>query len=313
MMFKQLIAAAFVAAATLPVSAIAAEGDGCAATDTSQQDERLLAGKHFTARVTGKKGGRDVILIPGLSTPRDVWDDTVAALAGCYRLHLVQLRGFGDAAKANAEGPVIDPFMAELADYIDDEIVDKDGGNKPMIIGHSFGGLTAMRLALKHPTLLERAMVVDSLPFFGAFYGPAVTAGNIEPQAAAIRKMIISSPSKRPNDGTLQAMSITDAGREKVAAWSLTADPKVIGQVFYEVMTTDIRPALPGNTVPITMLYPIDKNGAFPAAAIEAVYTGSFAKAKNVTLTRIDGSRHFIMLDQPEKFLGAVKAFLAAE
>ena len=312
-MLRQLIAAALMAAATLPVPAIAAEADDCAAAGTAQQDERLLERERFTVRITGKEGGRDVILIPGLSTPRDVWDDTVAALAGCYRLHLVQIRGFGDEAGDNAEGPVIAPFMTELAAYIEHAIIGKDSGNKPMIIGHSFGGLTAMRLALKHPALLERAMVVDSLPFFGAFYGPTVTVENTEPRAAAIRKMIISGPAKRPNDGTLQAMSITDAGREKVAAWALTADPKVIGQVFYEVMTTDTRPALPGNTVPITMLYPINKNGAFPAAAIEAVYTGSFAKAKNVTLKRIDDSRHFIMLDQPEKFLRAVKAFLAAE
>ncbi|MEE9434530.1 MAG: alpha/beta hydrolase [Sphingorhabdus sp.] len=313
MMFRQLIAAAFVAATTLPVPAIAAEGDDCAAIGTAQQDERLLEGKRFTVRVTGKEGGRDVVLIPGLSTPRDVWDDTVEQLAGCYRLHVVQLAGFGDEARENVEGPVIDPFLAQLASYIEHVIIGKDGGKKPMVIGHSFGGLTAMRLALKHPALIESAMVVDSLPFFGAFYGPAVTAENIEPQAAAIRKMILSGPAKRPNDGTLQAMSITDAGREKVAAWALTADPKVMGQVFYEVMTTDIRPALPGNTVPITMLYPIDQNGAFPAAAIEAVYTGSFAKAKNVRLMRIDDSRHFIMLDQPDEFLGAVKAFLAAE
>jgi len=313
MMLRQLIAAAFFAVAALSAPAIAAEANDCAEPEAASREYLMIGVSRFTVMITGKEGGRDVVLIPGLSTPRDVWNDTVEQLAGCYRLHVVQLRGFGDEAQENAEGPVIGPFMAQLASYIEHVIIGKDGGRKPMIIGHSFGGLTAMRLALKHPALLKRAMVVDSLPFFGAFYGPAVTAESTEPRAVAIRKMIISGPPKRPNDDTLQAMSITDAGREKVAAWTLTADPKVIGQVFYEVMTTDIRPALPGNTVPITMLYPIDKNGAFPAAAIEAVYIGSYAAAKNVTLKRIEDSRHFIMLDQPEEFLRAVKAFLAAD
>ena len=69
--------------------------------------------------------GPDVVLIPGLSTSRSVWDGTVKALDGKYRLHLVQIRGFGDDAGVNSEGPVLEPFVAELADYIDDEITNK--------------------------------------------------------------------------------------------------------------------------------------------------------------------------------------------
>ena len=61
-----------------------------------------------------------VVLIPGLSTPRAVWEPTAARLKGTYRLHLVQIRGFGDEAGINAEGPVLESMMAEVADYIED-------------------------------------------------------------------------------------------------------------------------------------------------------------------------------------------------
>ena len=283
-----------------------ADGDTLALPNGAQ----IIGKTHFTVLVEGQ--GPDVVLIPGLSTPRAVWDATAAQLKDRYRLHVVQLRGFGDAAAANADGPVLDPFTEELASYIENGIMAGNGGTPPAVIGHSAGGLSAMELALKHPGDVKRALVVDSLPFIGLLFGPSVTAQNIEPQAAAMRDAMANAPAQKPDERTLQTMSATQQGRAQVAAWSETADPRVTGQLFYDVMTTDIRPQIKGIAVPVTMLYPFDKEGPFPAAAVDALYTQAFAGADNVIVKRIEDSRHFIMLDQPEKFAEAVNAFLDA-
>src|SRR3954452_13821096 len=67
----------------------------------------------FTVTVEGS--GPDVILIPGLSSPRDVWAGTAGALKGRYRVHVVQLNGFGrSSAGANAEGNILAGTVAEL-------------------------------------------------------------------------------------------------------------------------------------------------------------------------------------------------------
>jgi pimeloyl-ACP methyl ester carboxylesterase len=58
------------------------------------------------------------------------------------------------------------------------------------------------------------------------------------------------------------------------------------------------------------MLYPLDAS-AMPADMVDGLYKGAFATAKTATLKRIDGSRHFIMLDQPAAFAAAVDTFLA--
>jgi pimeloyl-ACP methyl ester carboxylesterase len=84
----------------------------------------------------------------------------------------------------------------------------------------------------------------------------------------------------------------------------------VAGQLVYDDMTTDLRPELGAITAPFTMLYPFDAS-AMPAAMVDGLYKGAFATAKTATLKRIDGSRHFIMLDQPAAFAAAVDAFLA--
>ncbi|MGZ8336367.1 MAG: alpha/beta fold hydrolase, partial [Allosphingosinicella sp.] len=56
----------------------------------------------FSVQVRGT--GPDVILIPGLSSGRDVWAATVNAVPG-YRYHLIQVAGFaGEPARGNREG-----------------------------------------------------------------------------------------------------------------------------------------------------------------------------------------------------------------
>jgi pimeloyl-ACP methyl ester carboxylesterase len=277
-----------------------------ARTASEGQSDRI------TVELAGKEDGPDVVLIPGLSTPRDVWDDTVRALAGCYRLHLVQVRGFGDAPGANAEGPVLDPLVKHVADYIDDAIFDA-GRGKPKIIGHSFGGLTAMKVGLAIPEKVGGIMVVDSLPFFGVLFGPTVTAEQMKPQAAGIRTAMQAATQPGLDAVSLKAMSRTQSGQAMVSKWVAVGNPKVAGQVFYEVMTTDIREELKTNQVPITMLYPINPDSPFPADLTENNYKASYTPVPNATLVRVDDSAHFIMLDQPEKFLASVTAFLADE
>jgi pimeloyl-ACP methyl ester carboxylesterase len=47
-----------------------------------------------------------------------------------------------------------------------------------------------------------------------------------------------------------------------------------------------------------------------PQGAVDSLYSTAYSGVAKVGLTRIDGSYHFIMLDQPEAFLREVDAFL---
>jgi pimeloyl-[acyl-carrier protein] methyl ester esterase len=294
-------------------NAYAAPGDtnrNCAVVNTPR-DAAKAEGKRFSVLIEGPADNAvlDVILIPGLSSPRTVWEPIVAALAGCYRVHTVQIRGFGDDAGVNANGPVLEAFVKELADYIDDEIVDK-GRSKPAIIGHSMGGLSAAMIAARHPQLVGKVLIEDSLPFIGLLFAPTATVAMVEPQAAAMRDRGLAAGKQPANEGMLQTMSATPEGRAQVAKWSETADNRVTMQVFYEVMTTDIRPELSKITAPVTLLYPYDEIVG-PVENVTALYTNSYKGLVGLKMKRIDNSRHFIMLDQPAKFAEAVSEFLA--
>lgn len=259
----------------------------------------------LTVSVIGN--GPDVILIPGLASPRRVWDRTAEQLKGRYRLHLVQIRGFGDDAAANASGPVLEPFVDDLAGYIRDS-----GLEKPAVIGHSMGGLTAAMIAARYPGLLGRVLIEDSLPFIGLIFSPLATIDAVRPQADALLKAALAAgpQSQNPDDPMLATMSATPEGRKQVMQWSAQADYRVAAQLFHDVLLTDIRPELARIQTPVTVLYPHD-TVVGPAAYVDSLYAGAYAGLAGVKLKRIDGSRHFIKLDQPERFAEAVEAFLA--
>lgn len=273
-------------------------------------------GKRITVLVEGD--GPDVVLIPGLSSPRAAWDATAQRLKGRYRLHRVQIRGFGDDAGINAEGPVLEPMMQEVADYIDDCITDA-GPPAPAVIGHSMGGLTGLMIAARAPGEVGKLMIVDAVPFIGLLFNPAATVESVTPQADQMAAMMRAQYGQPKPTGPVAdpgpmsmagGMSNTPAGRIAIVGWMRDADPRVTAQVFRDVMVTDLRGELAAVTAPVTLLYAQDDSAMTPERA-KAGFEPQYAGVARFKAQMVPNSRHFIMLDQPEAFAAAIDAFLA--
>lgn len=258
--------------------------------------------------VTGRGQGPDVVLIPGLASSAAVWDSTAKLLEGHYRLHLVQVAGFaGSPAGANAQGKVLQPTVDALDAYIKTNHL-----KSPAIIGHSMGGLMGMMLAAQHPEDVGKVMVVDSLPFFSVLMG-ATDATFAEGPAAAMRDGILNGSQDEYAKSEEQAMGTlvkSPEGRKLAVKWALASDKTVVARAMYDVMTTDFRGKLGQIKAPLTLLYPWDESSGMPQALVDGLYRGNFAPVPNKKIIRIDGSYHFIMFDQPEKFAAQVDAFV---
>lgn len=259
----------------------------------------------FSVEVRGQ--GPDVILIPGLGSSRDVWAAQAEALAATHRLHLVQIAGFAGEPVGAPAGDVIGPFVEELAAYIAANNLDR-----PAIIGHSMGGFSGLMLARRHPERVGRVMIVDSLPFFSAMFGPQATAANVEPQARAMRDQIAAADTasftQLQNVG-VQRLAKTQSRHAEIVGWSVASDRATFAQAMYEVMTTDFRGEVANVSTPLTIVYAYDP-AMGPEAMVDGLYRGGYAPAANASFVRVDGAYHFIMFDQPAAFQAAVADFL---
>ena len=260
----------------------------------------------ITVSVRGK--GPDLILVPGMASSGAVWDATAAQLEGRCRRHIVQVAGFaGLPAKANGQGAVLQPVVDALDAYIKSNKL-----KAPKFIGHSMGGLMGMMLAIQHPDDVGKLMIVDSLPFYGVLFG-ANDAAAVAPQAAAMRDTVRTETSDafaQSETNYLPSLVKSPEGRKAATGWAIASDKSVVARAMYEDMTTDLRQKLPDIKIPVVVLYPCDRSTGVPQAAFDRLYRDSFAPLPSKTIVRIDGSLHFIMLDQPELFAAQVELFL---
>ena len=252
--------------------------------------------------------GADVILIPGLSSSRDVYAAEAKLLTASYRLHLIQIAGFaGEPAGPNASGPIFSPVVEQLHQYI---VTNK---LQPVpVIGHSLGGLLALMLANAHPEDVSKLLLVDSLPFYGLVFNPAATVDTIRSQAQVMHDQLIQMPADQFAAGqpVFTERFVKDPeGARQVTASSIASDRTVFANAMLEDLETDIRPQLANIKTPTTLLYAYD-SAQGPVAGVTTLYTTAFVAMPNIHLIRIDDSRHFIMFDQPAAFDKAVQTFL---
>jgi pimeloyl-ACP methyl ester carboxylesterase len=262
----------------------------------------------FTVTVTGS--GPDVILIPGLSTPREVWSATASAFAKSHRLHLVQIAGFGGTpAGPNAGGNILDGSVDELQRYIAAHRL-----RRPAVVGHSMGGLIALLLAERAPESVGKVMVVDALPFIGTLFAPDATVETVRPQAERLRSaMVRPAPPEQRRAAAEQVaagLAKTPAARASVARWVVESDPAVSAEAAYEDMVTDARPGLRGLRVPVTVVFAWDAP-ALPLERARSLYAAAYAGTPQLQLKPIESSYHFLMLDRPDLFQAELLAFLA--
>ncbi|WP_067723490.1 alpha/beta fold hydrolase [Nocardia yamanashiensis] len=108
--------------------------------------------------VTHYGDGPPVVLLhgggPG-TTGRSAFARNIDALAHRFHLIVPDLPGFGESSKDLDRH---DPF-GDAATAVAD-LIQALGLQRPHLAGHSFGGAVALRLAMEHPTLLDRLLVI---------------------------------------------------------------------------------------------------------------------------------------------------------
>jgi pimeloyl-ACP methyl ester carboxylesterase len=269
-------------------------------------------GLPFTATVTGH--GRPVILIPGLSSPGETYDGTVAYLSPNYQCHVLTLAGFAGVPSqpGEADGKMLIHVEDALATYIREHSLDH-----PVLIGHSLGGFLAVEFAERYPELAGDLVIVDALPFTAGVMLGVPSAEAAQKPADQMRRAIADEPQDRydayvKSGASTRGMVASDADFQKLVRWGLASDKRVVGEAMYELLASDARPQL--GKIPGRVLV-LGTWAGYPGATSEAVkqtFAEQYRGTQHLTIVMAGEEHHFIMLDNPTWFDKQLEAFLGA-
>lgn len=268
---------------------------------------KTAAHPSFEVKVVGK--GRPMLLIPGLTCPGAVWDETVARYQSQYQCHVISLAGFGGLAP---QQPVPTHLLQETRDQLL-AYIKAQKLSRPVVIGHSLGGFLALWMAATDPTALGPLEIVDSLPFLAAVPNAATTVETARPQAEQMRQQMRKGRMAMPAERQMVAGMVTDTARiTQVARWGLASDPATVGQAMYDMYTTDLRPDVARIKQPVLVLgtwvayqqYGATKEGT------RAIFTQQYAQLPQARIEMSEAGRHFLMYDDTAWFFGQTDAFL---
>jgi pimeloyl-ACP methyl ester carboxylesterase len=125
-----------------------------AVAESSELSEIHLHGHRVAYRMAGE--GPAIMLIHGVTSNSDTWDQVFDLLAEHYTVIAPDLIGHGQSAK-----PRGDYSMGAYASGLRDFLVALDI-DSATLVGHSLGGGIAMQLAYQHPERCQRLVLVSS-------------------------------------------------------------------------------------------------------------------------------------------------------
>jgi pimeloyl-ACP methyl ester carboxylesterase len=101
-------------------------------------------------------GERALVLVHGFTGSRDDFADVTDDLADLGRVLVVDQRGHGDASNPG-RGYTLDRLAADLI-----ALLDAAGVVRADLLGHSMGGMVALRVALAHPERVASLVLMDT-------------------------------------------------------------------------------------------------------------------------------------------------------
>ncbi|MBX3134148.1 MAG: alpha/beta hydrolase [Gemmatimonadaceae bacterium] len=264
----------------------------------------------FTAEVSGR--GTPVLFIPGLTNNGEVWRSTAAEFARDHEVHVLSLAGFAGAPPVATDPGWLERQRDAIVAYIRERRLDR-----PVLVGHSLGGVLALWIAVEHPELPSAVVNIDGLPFIGATMNPDATAESMRPMAEQMRTMM-SSPNAKENylrmQGAQLRMMVHDsAAQAMLARHGRDSDMATMAVAMYDMWRLDLRADLARVRVPVLNLHAwiAYESMGQTRAAVERLMTGQYATLADATLRIHDQAYHFIMLDEPEWTQREMRDFLA--
>jgi len=239
--------------------------------------------------------GKELLLLHSLLTDRGSFAKVVPTLAKSRRVLLPALPGFG---KSTPAGAAIEDYADRIAAFL--PTLAPRG--KPDVIANGFGGFVAVALAVRHGDRIGRLVLCDTAANF-----PESGRVPFRNMAAAVEKAgmsaIVDTAVKRIFTPDYLERHPQAIGERRDVL--LRTDPASFVAACRALATVDLRPLLPKIANP-TLVVVGKLDSATPPELSRELADG----IRGATLREIPDCGHCPPLQEPEKFLAAVRDFL---
>ena len=247
--------------------------------------------------------GETVVFLHGLFGQGKNFTQAAKALLPDFTSVLVDLPDHGRSAWTERFGYV--ETADRVATFLRDEVATTGPVN---VVGHSMGGKVAMVLALRHPELVDRLVVVNIAPDDSEGAGEfehlldslaAVDLASVGRRGDADAQLRDPIPDERVRGFLLQNLRSGDGGyRWQANLAMLRRDLPAIG-AFPDVEGTFDRP----------VLWLAGEASDYVQPEHEAAMRRLFPRTRLVT---VKGAGHWVHSERPEAFASALRVFLSA-
>lgn len=291
-------------------------------TTVVERDIALPGGIVLRCRAMGC-GAPRVMLLHGFPEAAFVWDATMRALAAEAACLAPNLRGYaGSSAPADSAAYEVKALVGDLAALVESQAAPLD-----LLVGHDWGGALAWSLAAQRPELLRRLLIVNA-PHPAAF-ARELRDNPAQRAASAYMNFLVRDDAERllAEDDFRRLFGMLE--RFGAAGWLDEAQREryrelwrqgLAGPLAYYRNTT-LRPAsdpadaaharpLPDAvvavSVPTWVLW-----GERDGALLPGLLQGLERWVPRLEIERVADASHWIVHEQPERVLAAVRRALA--
>nr|MDO8082157.1 alpha/beta hydrolase [Candidatus Freyarchaeota archaeon] len=237
--------------------------------------------------------GRPLILIHGAGGSSEYWSIQLSELSKKLRVIAIDLPGHGKSERLK-ERVSIERYAEHVAGFVKQIKLDQ-----AVILGHSMGGLVVQQLALKHPELIEKLIIVDSAAKFPGS-GPPEFADRVRNQPETLSELLPMFFSKKTlSEGNLASIL-------KHLQPSSVFDPNVLADDFEAAGAVDFREKIKGIAVPTLII--VGAEDILPLSLSQFLHEN----IKESEIEIIPDAGHLPMLEKPDEFNRAILMFLGA-
>jgi pimeloyl-ACP methyl ester carboxylesterase len=249
--------------------------------------------------VLSEGDGPAIVLLHAFPLDRGMWASQVAALSGRYRVHAVDLFGFGGCALP-AGGWGVESMADALAGWILAEKI-----STPVVVcGLSMGGYVALAFARRHANHLRALVLADTRAEPDAEDARAARDRAIEAvqqhgsaaQVEAMLPKVLGPTTHADRPGVVSEFRRTGLSQDREA---------VVAGLIALRDRPDARPGLAAVAVP-TLIIVGDEDALTPPSAAESLAAG----IRGAKLVVLPGAGHLSNLETPDAFNAAVLDFL---